>query len=60
MLGYIDEIKRQMIAVYGFKENPGYPGVPLNVPDGEYPMEIDGKTDKVKIVDGKIHCLNFD
>lgn len=37
--GYIDEIKRQFIAVYNFPENPEMPGVPLAVPDGEYPME---------------------
>ena len=59
-IDYIDEIKRQFITKYGFKENPEIPGIPMNVPDGEYPMEIDGKTDNVKIVDGKIRCRNFE
>lgn len=60
MTAYIDEIKRQFITVYGFKENPEVPGSPLDVPDGEYPMTIEGRVDHVKIVNGKINCGNFD
>lgn len=60
MQGYIDEIKRQFISVYGFKENPKIPGVPMGVPDGEYPMKIGEKTDKVRIENGKIYCCNFE
>lgn len=57
---YIDEVKRQFITVYGFPENPEMPGVPLpGVPDGEYPMTIEGKLDRVKIVNGNIDCCNF-
>jgi hypothetical protein len=60
MIEYIAAIQRQFIDVYGFKEDPEKKGVPLNVPDGEYPMKIDGKIDRVKIKDGHIHCCNFD
>lgn len=57
MLQYIQEIQRQLIAVYKFPA--GANGCPQGVPDGDYPMEIDGKTDNVKITDGKISCCNF-
>jgi hypothetical protein len=60
MTEYIREIQRQFIEVYGFSENPEKPGLPLNVPDGEYPMTIDGKLDLVKIEDGMVDCCNFD
>jgi hypothetical protein len=30
------------------------------VPDGEYPMVVDGKVDKVVIAKGKIYCHNFE
>lgn len=60
MLEYIRQIQSQMIAQYGFRENPEMPGVPLNVPDGVYPMTIDGKKDKVRIENGRIFCCNFD
>jgi hypothetical protein len=60
MTDYIGEIQRQLIAVYGFPENPDRPGLPMNVPDGDYHMTIDGKLDHVKVVDGKISCCNFE
>lgn len=59
-LSYIDEIQRQLIETYGLTENPDKPGVPLDVPDGYYPMIIERKLDHVRIVDGKINCCNFD
>ena len=32
-----------------------------SVPDGEYPMTIvEGKLDRVRIINGHIHCCNFD
>jgi hypothetical protein len=31
-----------------------------DIPDGVYPMKIDGKIDYVKIKCGKIFCCNFD
>ena len=60
MTDYIQEIQRKFIGVYGFSENPDKPGVPGHVPDGEYPMTIEGKLDHVRVVDGKIDCCNFD
>lgn len=59
MTSYIREIQRQLTAVYGFKEDPAQPGIPLDVPDGEYPMIIEGKFDRVRIEDGKISCMNL-
>ena len=60
MTSYITEIQKQLIEKYGFKEHPKQPGIPLDVPDGDYPMTIDGKLDKVRVVDGKIWCCNFE
>ncbi len=59
MTDYITEIQRQFIAVYKFPEHPEKPGIPQDVPDGDYPMTIDGKLDNVKIVNGLINCCNF-
>lgn len=56
---YIKEIQKQLIEKYGLKENPDKPGVPINVPDGEYPMEINGKIDKVRAKNNKTSCCNF-
>lgn len=51
MTDYIDEIKRQFRAI-GFKlEN--------DVPDGIYPMGIEGKTDYVVIKNDIIFCCNY-
>lgn len=61
MLSYIAAIQKQLIAQHGFKENPAKPGVPLGpVPDGEYPMTIEGKLDNVRIKNNKINCCNWD
>lgn len=61
MIAYINAIKRQMIDQYKFPEDPNNPGCVLgNVPDGEYPMTIDGKLDNVKIKNGMINCCNFE
>ena len=57
MTNYIAEIQRQLIDKYAFKENPEKPGIPMEVVDGEYPMEIEGRTDYVTVEDGIIHCL---
>jgi hypothetical protein len=59
MTNYICEIQRQLIEIYGFRQNPDKPGVPMDVPDGDYPMTIEGRLDQVKIVDSGIHCCNF-
>ncbi len=60
MTEYIREIQRQFISKYGFKERLEKSGIPLDVPDGEYPMEIEGKLDKVRITNGTISCCNFE
>lgn len=60
MTTYVDVIKRQLIDKYGFPEDSQHPGCVLgNVPDGEYPMTINGRLDNVRIVNGKINCCNF-
>lgn len=60
MTDYIREIQRNLIALYGFAEDPHRPGVPLDVGDGEYPMMINGKLDRVEVIDGKVSCCNFE
>ena len=50
---YIKEIQRQLVVKYGFKN-------PMQVPDGEYPMEIiEGRIDNIYVKNGEIHCCNF-
>jgi len=66
---YISEIQRQFVEVYGFPRRAPMSGCPEtrkeivpkldSVPDGVYPMTIEGKVDKVRVVDGTIHCLNI-
>lgn len=56
---YIAEIQRQLVETYGFPARADAPHIPDSVPDGTYPMMIDGKVDRVKIEDGKIFCGNF-
>jgi hypothetical protein len=61
MTQYIDAIKRGFIDDYGFPENPEKPGCVLGaVPDGCYPMKIEGKLDYVVIKNDSIGCCNFD
>lgn len=58
---YTEAVKRQLIDTYGFPENLDKPGCVLGeVPDGEYPMTINGRMDYVRIEGGKISCCNFD
>ncbi len=57
-LEYITEIQRQLISVYGYPE--GESGCPQGVPDGQYPMTIEGRIDNVRITGGKISCCNFE
>ncbi len=63
MIGYIQEIKRQLRDVYHFAPQREYGGEIIfaenQVPDGEYPMTIDGKLDKVEIRAGLIYCCRF-
>jgi hypothetical protein len=62
MLGYIREIKRQWQEVYHFIPSRVVDGEPCfdNIPDGDYPMVIEGQLDWVRLEDGKINCCNFD
>jgi len=63
MLEYIRAIKRQFRDVYKFipdKTEPGDDPCFTTVPDGEYPMMIEGKLDHVRIVKGMINCCNFE
>jgi hypothetical protein len=59
---YIREIKRQFHETYGFEPTEIRHGEPLfdAIPDGDYPMVIEGRRDNVRVVDGKINCGNFD
>lgn len=55
---YIRSIKRGLRDHYNFKPLPGSTEdeLLLEVPDGEYPMTIEGKLDNVRIEGGKIFC----
>lgn len=61
MTAYIREIKNQFRDVYNFTpSNPGEDEPNFdNIPEGIYPMMIEGKLDNVKIVNGTISCCNF-
>lgn len=53
MLAYVAECQRQLLTTYGFPAKPGHPTLPDDgVPDGIYPMIIDGRLDFTRIVDG--------
>ncbi len=63
MIGYIQAIKRQFRDAYHFVPEID-DGVEVifaegQIPDGVYPMTIDGKLDKVEIREGKIYCCRF-
>lgn len=60
MLSYIAEIQRQLVEVYGFPRRTDVTQcVPQDgVPDGHYPMTINGKVDHVYIDGGHIFCGN--
>ena len=62
MTDYIRAVKRGLRDQHGFRPKEGSTDSEpiLDVPDGEYPMTIDGKVDKVRITDGKINCCNFE
>lgn len=62
MSDYIREIKKQFRDKYGFTPSRTVGGEPCfdNIPDGNYPMRIEGKIDQVKITNGTISCCNFD
>ncbi len=61
MIEYINAVKRGIRDQCGVVPTGGTTDEPLfdNVPDGVYPMVIDGKLDHVRIEAGKIFCCNF-
>lgn len=61
MTDYIRAIKVKLRDDYGFKPSRDVGGDLCfdNIPDGEYPMVIEGKRDFVKITNGTISCCNF-
>ena len=62
MFRYLSAVKRGFRDKYNFIPIEGSTdNEPLfeNIPDGDYPMEIDGKVDNVKIINGTINCCNF-
>jgi hypothetical protein len=64
MTDYIRAVKRGFRDQHGFGPTGGTNDDPIfadgTIPDGEYPMEIDGKIDRVRLVDGSIDCCNFE
>jgi hypothetical protein len=64
MTDYIRAVKRQFRDVYHFVPVRGTDDDPTfaegAIPDGEYPMVIEGELDRVRIEDGKISCCNFE
>jgi len=63
MTDYIREVKKQFRDLYGFKPTDDCsPDDPVyeegKVPDGVYPMIIEGKMDFLEIKCGKINCCN--
>lgn len=59
MLEYISAVQRKLIDEYGLAERSDAPGIPESVPDGEYPMTIDGRMDWVFVKDGQLHCCSW-
>lgn len=57
MMQYIQTVQENLISEYGFDK--GENGCPQDVPDGAYPMMIDGDLDLVLIINGTISCCNL-
>lgn len=62
MTSYIAAVKRGLRDQHGFTPTGGADEEPLftNVPDGEYPIEINGRMDQVRVEGDKLHVCNFD
>ena len=61
MTDYVKAVKRKLRDQYGFVPREGSSAEDPcfdDIPDGDYPMEIEGQLDDVKIVDGKFHLCN--
>jgi hypothetical protein len=61
MTSYISEIKKQFRDKYKFVPCGGTKDDPIfnNIPDGEYPMLLDGKIDYVRVEGVSISCGNY-
>jgi hypothetical protein len=62
MTDYVRAVKRGLRDEHHFTPGVGSTDEePLfEIPDGEYPVTIEGKLDHVRIVNGKISCCNFE
>ncbi len=62
MIEYTAAVKRGLRDVHGLTPTGGTDQEPTfdNVPDGVYPMEIDGKLDRVRVADGSLFMGNFE
>lgn len=62
MTDYIRAVKCGLRDQHGFIPIKGTRIDPIfgNIPDGEYPMTLEGRLDHVRIADGCIDCCNFD
>lgn len=61
MREYIAKVKQGFRDQHHFIPTAGTNAEPVfeHIPDGEYPMLIDGKIDYVRIENARIHCQNF-
>lgn len=61
MSDYIRTIKKKFASQYHFIPSRVVNGEPCfdNIPDGEYPMTIEGRIDCVKVSGNGISCCNF-
>ena len=59
---YILEIKKQLRDTHHIKPTRMVGEEPLfdDLPDGDYPMVIEGKLDRVRVVNGRFECCRFD
>ena len=64
MVDYINAVKRGLRDEHGFVPNGGTDSEPLfaddAMPDGVYPVNIEGRLDRVRIERGRIYCCNFE
>jgi hypothetical protein len=61
MTEYVRQIRIALRDQHKFQPTGGTEEEPLfnNIPDGEYPIKINGKVDNVLIKKGAIHCCRF-
>jgi hypothetical protein len=64
MTNYVREVKRQLRDRYGFQpvrvEGDELIFAEGQIPEGEYPLEIDGKIDHVLVVNGRFQFCRFE